>query len=197
LSDLQLKNYVESQLKQFKLAMEKKGGTGFGDVVGKNGEQITAKQQLLKICRHWYAHSNCLTFRDLLFPLLKDNPSSAPLGGLGDDGLENPPDMNNDNGSHNGDNAAAYKLPQSGDTTGSDTDNPVESARRYMAGIDKQTAEEGLLNKYKTNNSGTGDSSDDNNEDNPSSKCKRLKNRPSLHLPATRNPNPQPRIFRC
>jgi hypothetical protein len=87
----------------------------------------------------------------LLLPVLKDNPSSAPLGGLGDDGLEHPPDYNN--GSLNDNNTGASKLPNDGDETNTDMDDLAKSARRYMAGIEKQIAE-GLLEKYKSNSSG-------------------------------------------
>jgi hypothetical protein len=77
----------------------------------------------------------------LLFPVLKDNSSSEPHRGLGDNSLEHPPD--NDDGGLNDNNTNTSKLHNDGNETDTNMDELVKLERRYIAGIDKQIAEEG------------------------------------------------------
>lgn len=52
ITHLQVKNFISSQEKAFRQAIDKRDSTGFGDLDGES-----AQEQLLKICKYWYISS--------------------------------------------------------------------------------------------------------------------------------------------
>src|SRR5579859_3028751 len=52
LTDLKIKNWITQQEIAFNRAVEKKNGTGFGNLIAK-GKEETAVAQLVAICKYW------------------------------------------------------------------------------------------------------------------------------------------------
>jgi hypothetical protein len=82
---VQIKNFIVTQITTFYRAMEKKDSTGFGDL-----DDITAEDQLIKICKYWYPLMSLYVanFRKELLPVLKDSALINPGAELNSDGVD-------------------------------------------------------------------------------------------------------------